>query len=260
MLAHLVELIRARELLASWSLREFRVRYSQSILGAAWAILQPLALMIVFSVVFSVFIQVPTDGIPYPIFAYTALLPWTFFANALSMAIPSLVGNVNLVSRVYFPREILPLSAILVSFVDFIIASSLFVVLMSIYAIPVGPTLLLVPLIVLIQIMLTFGVSLFASAFNVFYRDVRFLIPLALQIWLYLSPIIYPISLIPEKYRALYFLNPMAVIIDSYRRVILYRQMPDWPFLALAAVISFGLTLITYRYFKRAEREFADRI
>lgn len=255
-----IELIKARELLASWSLREFRVRYSQSVLGAAWAILQPLALMIVFSVVFSVFIQVPTDGIPYPIFAYTALLPWTFFANALSSAIPSLVGNVNLVSRVYFPREILPLSAILVSFVDFIIASSLFVVLMWVYAIAVGPTILLVPLIVLIQMTLTFGASLFASAFNVFYRDVRFLIPLALQIWLYLSPIIYPISLIPERFRTLYFLNPMAVIIDSYRRVILYRQMPDWPFLTLAAVTAFGLTVVTYRYFKRAEREFADRI
>lgn len=260
MFAYLAELIEARELLFTWTMRDFKVRYSQSILGAAWAILQPLSLMVVYSVIFSVFIRVPTDGIPYPVFAYTALLPWTFFANSLNFAIPSLVSNMNLVSKIYFPREILPLSTILVGFVDFLIASSVFVLMLLFYRVPVGLVILLVPLVLLIQIVLTFGISLLASAVNVFYRDVRFVIPLALQIWMYLSPIIYPVNLVPERFRPFYFLNPMAVLIDTYRRIILFNQMPDWPYLGLAAFVSVSLIIVAYRYFKRAEREFADLI
>lgn len=260
MTANLSELVEARELLYTWTLRDFKVRYSQSVLGAAWAILQPLSLMLIFSVVFSLFLKVPTDGIPYPVFAYTALLPWTFFANSLSLAIPSLVTNMNLVGKIYFPREILPLSAILVSFIDFLIASSIFVLMLIYYRIPVGPTILFVPLVLLIQIILTFGISLLASATMVFYRDVRFVIPLAIQIWMYLSPIIYPVAVVPERFRALYFLNPMAVLIDTYRRVILFNQMPDWPYLGLTTILSSLLIIITYQYFKRAEREFADLI
>jgi lipopolysaccharide transport system permease protein len=260
MSAYLTELIGARELLLTWTMRDFKVRYSQSILGAAWAILQPLSLMVVYSVIFSVFIRVPTDGIPYPVFAYTALLPWTFFANSLNLAIPSLVSNMNLVSKIYFPREILPLSTILVGFVDFLIASSVFVLMLLFYRVAVGSVILLVPLVLLIQVILTLGISLLASAINVFYRDVRFVIPLALQIWMYLSPIIYPVNLVPERFRLLYFLNPMAVLIDTYRRTILFNQMPDWPYLGLAALVSVSLTVVAYRYFKRAEREFADVI
>lgn len=260
MSTYLMELVGARELLLTWAMRDFKVRYSQSVLGAAWAILQPLSLMVVYSVIFSVFIRVPTDGIPYPVFAYTALLPWTFFANSLNFAIPSLVSNMNLVSKIYFPREILPLSAILVSFVDFLIASSVFVLMLLFYHVPVGPVILLTPLVLLIQIILTLGISLLASAVNVSYRDVRFVIPLALQIWMYLSPIIYPVSLVPERFRPVYFLNPMAVLIDTYRRIILFNQMPDWPYLGLAALVSVSLTVVAYRYFKRAEREFADVI
>jgi len=260
MFMSVVELTKARELLFTWTLRDFRVRYSQSVLGAAWAILQPFSLMVIFSVIFSAFLRVPTDGIPYPIFAYTALLPWTLFANSLSFAIPSLVSNMNLVSKIYFPREILPLSSILVCFVDFVIASSIFVLMMLFYRIPVGPSILLVPLVLIVQLVLTFGISLLASAINVFYRDVRFVVPLTLQIWMYLSPIIYPVNLVPEKFRPLYFLNPMAALIDSYRRLILLNQMPDWPYLGLATLVSILLALVSYRYFKQAEREFADLI
>jgi lipopolysaccharide transport system permease protein len=216
--------------------------------------------MIIFSIVFSIFLKVPTDGIPYPIFAYTALLPWTFFANSLTFSIPSLVSNMNLVSKIYFPREILPLSSILVGFVDFVIASSIFVLMLLFYRIPVGPAILLVPLALVIQMILTFGIGLLASAINVFYRDVRFVVPLALQIWMYVSPIIYPVNQIPERFRPFYFLNPMAVLIDTYRRTILFNQMPDWPYLGLAALLSVLLTVVAYRYFKRAEREFADLI
>ena len=260
MVAYIKELIAFRELLFTWTKRDFKVRYSQSILGAAWAIIQPLSLMIVFSVIFSTFIKVPTDGIPYPVFAYTALLPWTFFSNSLSFAIPSLVSNMNLVSKIFFPREILPLSSIFVCLIDYLISISILILLFIWYRTPIGWTALLVPFVLFIQIVLIYGISLLASAVNVFYRDVRFVIPLVLQVWMYLSPVIYPISLVPEWLKPFYFINPMAVIIDTYRRLLLYQQMPDWPYLGLATVMSFGLLFIAYRYFKTSEREFADLI
>lgn len=260
MMTELRELFGARELILMWSWREFKVRYSQSILGAAWAILQPLSLMIIFSLIFSLFLKVPTDGIPYPLFAYTALLVWTLFANSLSTAIPSLVNNMNLVSKIYFPREILPLAANLVSLVDFIIAASIFVVLVVLYQVSIGWMIIFLPVVLLIQVIFTFGISLLASAINVFYRDIRFVIPLALQIWMYLSPVFYPTSIVPAALQPIYFLNPMATLIDSYRRIVLLNQPPDWPYLGLTALIAIGLAVVAYRYFKRAERDFADLI
>lgn len=260
MLAHLRDLGDSRELLLSWTKRDFKVRYSQSILGVSWAILQPFSLMIVFSVVFSVFVNVPTDDIPYPIFAYTALLPWTFFANSVSFGIPSLINNLQLVSKIYFPREVLPISAILVALMDFMIASSIFFLMMLYYQVPLRATMLLVPLILGIQIIFTLGVTLFGAALTVFYRDVRFVIPLALQLLMYLAPVIYPVSLVPESVRGIYFLNPMAVVIDSYRRLVLFGQMPDWLYLFIAVMISCLVGLGGLTYFKRAERLFADLI
>ncbi|KPL77258.1 hypothetical protein ADN00_08955 [Ornatilinea apprima] len=260
MIPYMKELFRSRELLYTWTMRDFKVRYSQSILGAAWAIIQPFSLMVVFSIIFSNIIRVPTDGIPYPLFSYVALLPWTFFANSLTFAIPSLVNNMNLVSKIFFPREILPLSSILVCLLDFLISCSIFVLMMIWYRVPIGWTTLLVPVILIIQFVLTYGISLLASAINVFYRDVRFVIPLVLQIWMYLSPIIYPVNLVPEWLQPFYFINPMATIIESYRRVVLYQQLPDWRYLGLAAAVSIVLIIFTYPYFKRAERQFADLI
>lgn len=260
LLHYLRELARSRELLYQWTRREFRVRYSQSYLGAAWAILQPLSLMLIFSLVFSLFIRVPTNDIPYPVLAYSALLPWTFFANALSFAIPSLVSNFNLVGKIYFPREILPLAAIIVSFIDFLIASIVFGLLLIYYHISLGSAVVLLPLLILIQITLTFGITLLASAFNVFYRDVRFLIPLVLQLWMYLSPIIYPTDIVPERFRAFYFLNPMATLIAAYQRIIFYNEMPDWPYVFLAGLVSILLLIVAFRYFKRSETRFADLI
>ena len=260
MLAHLHDLYDSRELLYSWTKRDFKVRYSQSVLGVSWAILQPFSLMIVFSVVFSVFVNVPTDGIPYPIFAYTALLPWTFFANSVSFGIPSLINNMQLVSKIYFPREVLPISAILVSFIDFVIASSIFGLMLLYYQVPLRATVLLVPLVLFIQVIFTTGVTLFGAALTVFYRDIRFVIPLMLQLLMYLAPIIYPTSLVPESLRGIYFLNPMAVVIDTYRRLVLFGQMPDWAYLFVAIVVSCLVGLAGLLYFKRAERLFADLI
>lgn len=258
--SHLRELIESRDLLFTWVRREFRVRYSQSVIGGAWAVLQPLALMAIFSLVFGFVLQVPAEGVPYPVFSYVGSLAWTFFASALTFAIPSLVNNMSLVSKIYFPREILPLSAVLVCLADFVIAAALLIPLMLLSGVALRWTIVLLPLIVFIQILLSYGLSLIGAAVNVFFRDVRFVIPLALQVWLYASPVIYPVSAVPETLRAIYFLNPMAVLIDAYRRVILFGQLPDWGWLGFAAVVSIFILILGYRFFKRAENRFADLI
>lgn len=258
--SQLRELFDARELLLTWTRREFRVRYSQSILGAAWAVLQPLTLMIIFSVVFGYLLNVPTEGVPVPVFSYTGTLPWTFFANSVTFAVPSLVSNMTLVSKIRFPREILPLAAVLVSMVDFAIGALLLIPLMALYQVPIGWTVILVPLIVLVQVIFTYALALFGSAINVFFRDVRFIIPLMLQVWLYISPVIYPVSQVPSQLQPIFFLNPMAVLIDSYRRVILFQQPPNWLLLGVTALESLVLMMLAYRIFKRAERRFADVI
>lgn len=259
-LAALRELMGYRDLLVEWTMRDIRVRYKQSLLGVAWAVLQPLSLMLIYTVVFSLFVRIPSDGIPYPVFSYAALLPWTFFASAITFGIPSLTNNMNLVTKIYFPREIFPLASIGASFADFLVASILFVFMLIFYQAPVNLTLLWLPVLLFIQILLTIGVVLFASAVNVFYRDVRFVIPLATQLWLYATPVIYPVSLVPEQWRTLYMLNPMAGIIDGYRAVLLQGQSPNLFYLAIAFVISLVLFLFGYLYFKRVEMTFADVI
>jgi len=260
MLSSLRELYAYRELLWSWVERNVKVRYKQSLLGAAWAILQPLSTTILFAVVFSRFVEVPTDGIPYPIFYYSALLPWTFLTASITFAAPSLVNNMNLVTKIYFPREILPVSAVVASGVDLLIASLVFVGMIVFYRVPLGWGIALVPVVFAIQFMLTLGISLFASAFMVFYRDVRFVVPLGLQLWMYLTPIIYPMSRVPERFRALYLLNPMAGLIESYRVIVLRAQWPDPTRLGTAAGISVVVLVLAYAYFKRAEAVFADII
>lgn len=254
------ELIAARELLLIWTWREFRVRYSQSLLGVAWAIIQPLALMLVFSVIFSFFLHVPTGGVPYPVLAYSALLPWVFFANSLTGATTSLVGNLNLVTKIAFPREVLPLATLLVNLIDFLLAGLIFAAMLLFYQIPLYATSLFAPLLVLIQLGFSLGLCLFGAALNVFYRDIRFVIPLLLQIWMYLSPVIYPLEVVPERLRLFYLLNPMATLIDSYRRVLLFGQAPNWPYLGLTTAIVCLTLLFGYRYFKACEATFADRI
>lgn len=260
LIAQLRELFEARDLLFTWTRREFRVRYSQSILGAAWAILQPLALMAIFSLVFGFVLRVPTEGVPYPVFSYVGSLAWTFFASALTFAIPSLVNNMSLVSKIYFPREILPLSSVLVCLADFAVAAALLLPMMLIGGVGLSWTIVMLPLLVIVQVLLSYGLSLIGAAVNVFFRDVRFVIPLALQIWLYASPVIYPVSAVPESLRPFYFLNPMAVLIDAYRRVLLFGQLPDWGWFGLSATISVVILVLGYRFFKRAESQFADVI
>lgn len=260
MLANAKNLWRHRELFWVWTAREVRVRYKQSLLGVGWAILQPLAFTLMFTLVFSYVIQVPTDDIPYPIFSYTAMLPWTMFAASISFGVSSLVGNMNLVTKIYFPREVLPLAAIAAAFVDFLVASLIYVAMLVWYRMPIYPTALLLPLLVAVQLALTLGVVLLGSAALVFYRDVRFLVPLGLQLWLYASPVIYPVTLVPAQWLWLYRLNPMVGILEGYRAILLHGQWPSADLLLPAVLISLALLLAGYAWFKRVEPSFADLI
>jgi lipopolysaccharide transport system permease protein len=254
------ELYKTRELLWVWTLREIRARYKQSILGGIWAILQPLSLMLIFTAVFSYLAEIPSDGIPYPVFSYSALLPWTFFATSVSFGVNSLIGNMNLVTKIYFPREVLPFASIGASFLDYLIASSIFLVLLLYYQVPFQSTLLYLPMLLIIQIILTAGISLLVASTVVFFRDMRFIVPLGLQLWMYMTPIVYPLSLVPERFRLIYMLNPMASLIDGYRRITLLGQAPQWDYLVLGAGLSIALLWVSYFFFKKAESVFADII
>jgi lipopolysaccharide transport system permease protein len=257
---HIRALYRHRYLLWMWAVREVKVRYKQSVLGGAWAILQPLSLAIIFTVVFSLFARMPTDGVPYPLFAYAALLPWTLLSTSVSFAVPSLVNNMNLVTKAAFPREILPLAVVGAALVDFCVASAIFVVMMVLYQLPLRWTLLWVPLLVGIQVTLIMGVVLLGSAISVFFRDVRFIVPLGLQLWFYATPVIYPESLVSPGLRTWYMLNPMAGMISSFRRVLLRGLHPVPLDLGPAVITSGALCAVAYWFFKRVEKRFADII
>jgi lipopolysaccharide transport system permease protein len=217
-------------------------------------------MMVMFSFIFSRFLKVPTDGLPYPVFSYTALLPWTFFATSVTFASSSLINNVNLVTKSYFPREILPIAAVLASLIDFSVASVVFVGMMLFYGVPIRPTLALVPLLLVVQTTMTVGIALFTSAVNVFYRDVRFVVPLLLRLWMYATPIIYPLEVVPPRLRSIYLLNPMAGLIESYRAVALRGAYPSWFQLGPAAGVSLAVFVFGYLFFRQVEWRFADVI
>ena len=261
--AHFRELLHHLELLQLVTMREIKVRYKQTSLGALWAILQPFSLMVVFAVFFSQFAGMRGDtGMPYAVFSYTGLLPWTFFATALSFAIPSLITNGPIITKIYFPREIVPLSSVFAAFFDFLIASGIYVGLLVFYQIaPTWNVLYALPLL-LIQLTFTVGICLLLSAFTVMYRDFRFAMPLIIQIWMFATPILYSASSIRKKGEAFYtaymVLNPMAVLVESYRRVIVQGQPPEFKFVGIATLISVFLLWAGYKYFKHLERLFAD--
>lgn len=257
---HISQLYNFRDLLLMWTWREIKVRYKQSVIGGLWAILQPLSLMLVFTVVFSYLVRIPTGNLPYPIFAFAGLLPWLLLANSVAFAVPSLVNNLDLVTKIYFPREILPAGSVLAAVLDFALGLAVFFVLLPFYRIPLSWNILWLPLLLGLEIVLIFGLVLMMAALNVFYRDIRFVIPLLTQIWFYASPVIYPTPQLPPALYFLYHLNPMAGLVESFRRILLEGQGPAWPTLALSAAISIGLFFVGYGYFKRAEMTFADRI
>lgn len=247
-----------RELLYFLVMREIKAKYKQTVLGIAWSILQPLSLMLTFTIVFSVFARLPSDGAPYAIFSYCALLPWQFFAGVLGRGTGSLLSNQVLVQKVYFPREIILVAVVASAMVDYVIGASLFVGLLWFYKISVTMHSLFIIPVFLIQVSFVLGVILILSPLNVFYRDIGLVIPLIIQLWMYATPIIYPLSVVPERLRPYYLLNPMAGIVDAYRKVLLHGAAPDYSSLAFAAVVSCLMLVGGLIYFKRVEFKIAD--
>ncbi|MEO6239476.1 MAG: ABC transporter permease [Vicinamibacterales bacterium] len=256
--ASVVKLIHHRHLLWALSVHRIKVRYKQSVLGIAWAILQPLSMMLIFTFLFSYVARVPSDGAPYALFAYTALLPWNLLSSAVSNATTSLVSHSQFVTRVYFPREILPLSYVVAALFDFAVASTLLVGMMVHYRVPLTVNALYVmPLLVLLICSAT-GTAFLLSAANARVRDIGVAVPLLMQLWLFATPVIYPLSVVPAGLRPFYQLNPMVGVIENFRRVLLRGAPPDVHSLAIAAVVSFVLLVASYLYFKWMDATMAD--
>ncbi len=240
--------------------RDIKVRYKQTVLGGLWAIIQPVFTMIVFTLFFGRLAKIPSDGIPYPIFVYAGLLPWTYFANALSASGNSLVGSANLITKVYFPRLIIPASASLAGLLDFFIAMLVMGAMMIYYNFIPNIGILLFPLLVGLTFLCAVGVGLWLSALNVQYRDIRYVIPFLIQIWMFVSPVIYPVSMVSEKYQWLLALNPMTGVIQAYRASLLGHKPIDWFLLGISTAIIFIIFLSGLYYFRRMEKTFADVI
>ena len=253
------ELWNYRELLHVLTMRDIKVRYKQTVLGAAWAIIQPLMMMVVFTIFFGNLARMPSDGFPYPIFVFAALLPWTFFANAVASAGNSLVGSAHLVSKVYFPRVIIPLSSIGGGLLDFVIASGVMLVLMIWYGVGWSLNLLAVLPLTAGMVLAALGVGMLLSALIVTYRDFRYVIPFLIQFWMFATPVVYPASLVPEAWRPVLHLNPMAGIIEGYRSALLGRPF-DFAALAISLTVAALIFAAGLAYFERMERRFADVI
>lgn len=251
------ELSEFRELLYFLTWRDIKVRYKQTVLGAAWAILQPLMTMVVFTIFFGKLAKIPSDGIPYPVFAYAGLLPWTFFANSVSQAGQSLVNQQHLLTKVYFPRLFVPMAPVGAAFVDLMLASGVLGVIMAFYG--VAPTTLIViaPLLVLLTAVAALGIGLLLAALTVTYRDFRYVIPFMIQLWLFCTPVVYPVSMVPERWQWLLALNPMGGIVTAFRAALVGTPM-NWNHLAISAAVAAGLLVLGAAYFRRVERRFAD--
>jgi lipopolysaccharide transport system permease protein len=247
-----------RELLYFLTWRDVKVRYKQTLLGAAWAIIQPVMTMVVFSLFFGQLAQMPSDGIPYPIFSYTALVPWTLFANGLNQASNSLVGSAQLITKVYFPRLVVPISSVLSGVVDFLLAFLVLLGMMLYYGIAPSLNILWFPFLMLLAVSTALGVGLWLSALNVQFRDVRYVLPFLTQFWLFATPIAYPSSLLPEPWRTLYGVNPMVGVVEGFRWALLGTKSALGPLLGVSTVVALLLLTSGVFYFRRMERTFAD--
>ncbi len=247
-----------RELLYFLTWRDIKVRYKQTVLGAMWAIIQPLFTMLIFTLFFGKLAHIPSDGVPYPIFAYAGLLPWTFFSNAVTNSGNSLVGSANLITKVYFPRMIIPGAAVLAGLVDLAIAFLILVGLMFYYRVALSWSLLAVPFLVALTSLLAIGVGMWASALNVKYRDIRYALPFLIQLWMFFSPVIYPVSLMPQKWRWVLWLNPLSGVIEGFRASLFGVNQFDWAALGISTAMTLGILVYSAYSFRRMERVFAD--
>ena len=247
-----------RELLYFLVWRDIKVRYKQTIIGAAWAICQPLLTMMIFAVIFGRFAKIPSDNVPYPIFAFAGLLPWTYFSQSISRSGVSLVSDSNLIRKIYFPRLIIPAAAVVAPGVDFVLSFLILLLLMAWYKVIPGVAVVTLPFFMLLAIVAALGVSLWLSALNVRYRDVGHAIPFLVQFWMYASPIVYPVNLIPKEWRMLYSLNPMVGVVEGFRWGLLGKQSPNFASIAIGAVTALVVLLSGLVFFKKMERIFAD--
>lgn len=249
-----------KDLLVELVKREIKARYKQSIFGYLWVIVVPLVHLAVMSIVFSYFVKLPTGGIPYPIFLFVGLVPWTFTANAVTFATSSLTSSVSLITKTKIPREVFPLSSILAKVVDLFLYFLILGAFLLFYNMPIHPTILFLPVIILIHIIFVFGVSMILSAINVFYRDVENILGVLIMAWMYLTPVFYPAELIPAHLTPIFNLNPMMPIINSYRNVIIYGVLPPMQSFLYAAALSLGVFIFGYKFFKNRSKYFADVI
>jgi len=249
---------RSRELLYFLIWRDVKVRYKQTLLGAAWAILQPLLTMVVFSIFFGKLARMPSDGVPYPLFAYVALVPWTFFANGLILSSGSLVSNQTLLRKVYFPRLVIPISAVASGLIDFGIAFVVLLGLAARYGVTPTSHMLWLPALVLLALVTALGVGLWFSALNVLYRDIQYVVPFLVQVWLYATPIVYPSSLVPERWRTLYALNPMVGVVEGFRWALLGTGTAPGPMILVSATAALALMIGGLFFFRRMEKSFSD--
>lgn len=249
-----------RELLFFLSWRDIKVRYKQTILGIAWALLQPLLTMFLFSLIFGKLAGLPSEGVPYPIFTYTALLPWQLFAYALTMSSTSLVTDQSLITKVYFPRLVIPISSVIAGLLDFGLSLLVLLTMLVLYRIPLTARLLMLPLLVVLALLSAIAVGLWLAALNVQYRDVRYTLPFLTQFWMYATPIAYSITLIPERWRIIYSLNPMVGVVEGFRWAILGSSYSVGPVILVSSAVVLALLLGGLVYFKRMEDSFADVI
>jgi lipopolysaccharide transport system permease protein len=256
----LSELWEYRELLYFLVWRDIKVRYKQTALGAAWAILQPLCTMLVFNLFLGRLAKMPSDGIPYPLFTYVALVPWSFFATGLSQASDSLVGNANLVRKVYFPRLAVPIGATLAGLVDLLLATAVLVGMEAYYGVALTPRALWMPAFISLCLAASLGAGLWLSALNVHFRDVKYAVPFLIQFWMFATPIVYPSSLIPQRWQTLYGLNPMAGVVEGFRWSMLHSRFEPWTMIAGSVVTVLALLGGGLFLFRRMERTFADLI
>ncbi len=247
-----------RELLYFLVWRDIKVRYKQTALGAMWAVIQPFLTMVVFSLFFGHLGKIPSDDIPYPLFSFAALVPWTFFANGLSQSSNSLVGNANLITKIYFPRLIVPLASVFSGIVDFLLAFVVLLGMMLYYGLVPTLNVLWLPLFVLLAFVTSLGVGLWLSALNVEYRDVRYVVPFITQFWLFATPIAYPSSLLSEPWRTIYGLNPMVGVVEGFRWALLRTNTAPGPIIAVSSVTAFVILVTGAFYFRRMEKTFAD--
>jgi lipopolysaccharide transport system permease protein len=256
----LKEILHYRDLFVFLVIRDIKVKYKQTVLGGLWAVIQPFFMMVVFTLFFGMLAKIPSDGIPYPIFNYTAMVGWSYFSTAINTSGNSVVGSGTLISKVYFPRIFIPLTSIIAGLLDFLIAFVVLICMMLYYHIYPTIMILALPLLILLMILTASGVGFILAALNTKYRDIRYTMPFLVQFWMFATPIVYPTSMIPERYRMIYAINPMTGIIEGFRSALLGKETFPVEMVAISAVVSSILFLVGLLYFKQVERFFADII